>query len=74
MEDHLHNKGRLEQEWSALCAYEAEPNETTVATKVFLIGKFLGQNFHYNSRFLSRKMCRRTDMKIPCPTTTQELC
>ncbi|XP_059482506.1 receptor-type tyrosine-protein phosphatase-like N isoform X2 [Neocloeon triangulifer] len=33
MEDHLHNKGRLDQEWAALCAYEAEPNETTVATK-----------------------------------------
>lgn len=25
MEDHLKNKDRLEQEWIALCAYEAEP-------------------------------------------------
>ncbi len=31
MEDHLKNKDRLEQEWEALCAYEAEPNSTTVA-------------------------------------------
>jgi receptor-type tyrosine-protein phosphatase N len=34
MEDHLKNKDRLEQEWVALCAYEAEPCATTVAQKV----------------------------------------
>ncbi|XP_076046373.1 tyrosine phosphatase IA-2 isoform X2 [Oratosquilla oratoria] len=33
MEDHLRNKDRLEQEWIALCAYEAEPCATTVALK-----------------------------------------
>ncbi|KAJ8970255.1 hypothetical protein NQ317_010499 [Molorchus minor] len=33
MEDHLKNKDRLEQEWVALCAYVAEPCETTVAQK-----------------------------------------
>lgn len=33
MEDHLRNKDRLEQEWVALCAYEAEPCATTVALK-----------------------------------------
>lgn len=33
MEDHLKNKDRLEQEWVALCAYEAEPCATTVALK-----------------------------------------
>lgn len=33
MEDHLKNKDRLEQEWIALCAYEAEPCATTVALK-----------------------------------------
>ncbi|KAG8240360.1 hypothetical protein J437_LFUL002501 [Ladona fulva] len=33
MEDHLKNKDRLEQEWVALCAYEAEPCATTVAMK-----------------------------------------
>ena len=31
MEDHLKNKDRLEQEWLALCAYEAEPCATTIA-------------------------------------------
>lgn len=31
MEDHLKNKDRLEREWDALCAYEADPSNTTVA-------------------------------------------
>ena len=31
MEDHLKNKDRLDQEWEGLCAYEAEPNSTSVA-------------------------------------------
>ena len=34
MEDHLKNKQRLEQEWVGLCAYEAEPNTTSIAFKV----------------------------------------
>ena len=34
MEDHLKNKDRLEQEWIALCAYEADSNITTLALKV----------------------------------------
>jgi len=34
MEDHLKNKQRLEQEWVGLCAYEAEPNSTSIAFKV----------------------------------------
>lgn len=34
MEDHLKNKDRLEQEWIALCAYEAEPCATTIALRV----------------------------------------
>lgn len=33
MEDHLKNKDRLEQEWVALCAYVAEPCETTIALR-----------------------------------------
>ncbi|XP_053265466.1 receptor-type tyrosine-protein phosphatase N2 isoform X2 [Podarcis raffonei] len=31
MEDHLKNKNRLEKEWEALCAYQAEPNAATIA-------------------------------------------
>ncbi|XP_033855962.1 receptor-type tyrosine-protein phosphatase N2-like isoform X1 [Acipenser ruthenus] len=33
MEDHLKNKNRLEKEWEALCAYQAEPNAATVAQR-----------------------------------------
>ncbi|XP_061441676.1 receptor-type tyrosine-protein phosphatase N2 [Rhineura floridana] len=33
MEDHLKNKNRLEKEWEALCAYQAEPSATTIAHK-----------------------------------------
>ncbi|KAG1661394.1 Receptor-type tyrosine-protein phosphatase-like N [Nymphon striatum] len=32
MEDHLKNKDRLDREWEALCAYEAEPCSTECAT------------------------------------------
>ncbi|CAB3255378.1 unnamed protein product [Arctia plantaginis] len=39
MEDHLRNKDRLEQEWRALCAYEAEPCAATAATKADNTGK-----------------------------------
>ncbi|XP_056149252.1 receptor-type tyrosine-protein phosphatase N2-like [Lampris incognitus] len=33
MEDHLKNKDRLEKEWEALCAYQAEPNASTVGLR-----------------------------------------
>ncbi|KAM4604706.1 receptor-type tyrosine-protein phosphatase N2-like [Polymixia lowei] len=33
MEDHLKNKDRLEKEWEALCAYQAEPNTSTVGLR-----------------------------------------
>lgn len=33
MEDHLKNKDRLEKEWEALCAYQAEPNACTTGLK-----------------------------------------
>lgn len=29
----MKNKDRLEKEWEALCAYQAEPNASTVGTK-----------------------------------------
>ena len=31
MEDHLKNQEKLDEEWAALCAYEAEPCSTAVA-------------------------------------------
>ncbi|KPJ06204.1 Receptor-type tyrosine-protein phosphatase N2 [Papilio machaon] len=39
MEDHLRNKDRLEQEWRALCAYEAEPSATAAALRPENTGK-----------------------------------
>ncbi|XP_028834075.1 receptor-type tyrosine-protein phosphatase N2-like [Denticeps clupeoides] len=33
MEDHLKNKDRLEREWEGLCAYQAEPNATTIGLR-----------------------------------------
>jgi len=40
MEDHLRNKDRLDQEWQALCAYEAEPSTSTlIASKPENMGK-----------------------------------
>ncbi|TTH23512.1 Receptor-type tyrosine-protein phosphatase N2 [Bagarius yarrelli] len=33
MEDHLKNKNRLEKEWEALCAYQAEPNSCSVGQR-----------------------------------------
>lgn len=33
MEDHLKNKNRLESEWEALCAYQAEPNASTIGRR-----------------------------------------
>lgn len=32
MEDHLKNKDRLDREWEALCAYEADPASTKIAS------------------------------------------
>lgn len=29
----MKNKDRLEKEWEALCAYQAEPNASTAGTK-----------------------------------------
>ncbi|KAK1790652.1 hypothetical protein P4O66_014514, partial [Electrophorus voltai] len=33
MEDHLKNKNRLEKEWEALCAYQAEPNTCSIGQR-----------------------------------------
>ncbi|KAK3513701.1 hypothetical protein QTP70_028906 [Hemibagrus guttatus] len=33
MEDHLKNKNRLEKEWEALCAYQAEPNNCSIGQR-----------------------------------------
>ena len=33
MEDHLRNKGRLQEEWEALCSYQAEPCSVALAQR-----------------------------------------
>ena len=47
MEDHLRNKYRLDQEWQALCSYEAEPS-----TSVFVASKVSGSKLAYFLRWL----------------------
>ncbi|XP_068091954.1 receptor-type tyrosine-protein phosphatase N2 isoform X2 [Hyperolius riggenbachi] len=39
MEDHLKNKNRLEKEWEALCAYQADLTSTNIALKEENVGK-----------------------------------
>lgn len=34
MEDHLTNKARLDTEWAALCAYDADPCSVSIAQLV----------------------------------------
>lgn len=34
MEDHLKNRDRMDREWAALTAYEADPCSTAVSEKV----------------------------------------
>ena len=58
MEDHLKNKQRLEQEWVALCGYEAEPCATTIAFKVYICSlKSLG-NLKYKYVCYTRKIAQ----------------
>lgn len=39
MEDHLKDKNRLDREWEALCAYEADPCSTNAAMQKQNISK-----------------------------------
>ena len=53
MEDHLKNKQRLEQEWVGLCAYEAEPNSTSIAFKVYFSEMFVSLLGLFNANLLN---------------------
>ena len=65
MEDHLKNKQRLEQEWVALCGYEAEPCATTIAFKVvFGIRKF--EVISNINRFIAVTFIDDQSNKIDC--------
>jgi len=81
MEDHLKNKDRLEQEWVALCAYEAEPCATTIAQKVSEIHIWccitnvcLIQDSHMLTCSHRQRIWRRTVTQKFCHMTMLELC
>ncbi|XP_038246183.1 receptor-type tyrosine-protein phosphatase N2 isoform X2 [Dermochelys coriacea] len=86
MEDHLKNKNRLEKEWDALCAYQAEPNATTIAQKEENVQKNRSQsvitydhsriclkaeNSHDNSDYINASPIMDHDPRNPAYIATQ---
>ncbi|XP_061205388.1 receptor-type tyrosine-protein phosphatase N2 isoform X2 [Neopsephotus bourkii] len=86
MEDHLKNKNRLEKEWEALCAYQAEPNATTVAEQEENIQKnrsravvpydhsricLKGESSHDNSDYINASPIMDHDPRNPAYIATQ---
>ncbi|XP_064361821.1 receptor-type tyrosine-protein phosphatase N2 isoform X2 [Dromaius novaehollandiae] len=86
MEDHLKNKNRLEKEWEALCAYQAEPNATTIAQREENIQKNRSQavvpydhsriclkaeNSHDNSDYINASPIMDHDPRNPAYIATQ---
>ncbi|XP_074918305.1 receptor-type tyrosine-protein phosphatase N2 isoform X3 [Chelonoidis abingdonii] len=86
MEDHLKNKNRLEKEWEALCAYQAEPNATTIAQKEENVQKNRSQsvvtydhsriclkaeNSHDNSDYINASPIMDHDPRNPAYIATQ---
>ncbi|XP_030405968.1 receptor-type tyrosine-protein phosphatase N2 isoform X2 [Gopherus evgoodei] len=86
MEDHLKNKNRLEKEWEALCAYQAEPNATTIAQKEENVQKNRSQsvvtydhsriclkaeNSHDNSDYINASPVMDHDPRNPAYIATQ---
>ncbi|XP_074841157.1 receptor-type tyrosine-protein phosphatase N2 isoform X2 [Carettochelys insculpta] len=86
MEDHLKNKNRLEKEWEALCAYQAEPSATTIAQKEENVQKNRSQsvvaydhsriclkaeNSHSNSDYINASPIMDHDPRNPAYIATQ---
>ncbi|XP_050798179.1 receptor-type tyrosine-protein phosphatase N2 isoform X3 [Gopherus flavomarginatus] len=86
MEDHLKNKNRLEKEWEALCAYQAEPSATTIAQKEENVQKNRSQsvvtydhsriclkaeNSHDNSDYINASPIMDHDPRNPAYIATQ---
>ncbi|XP_037242288.1 receptor-type tyrosine-protein phosphatase N2 [Falco rusticolus] len=86
MEDHLKNKNRLEKEWEALCAYQAEPNATTIAQQEENIQKnrsqavvpydhsricLKGESSHDNSDYINASPIMDHDPRNPAYIATQ---
>ncbi|XP_021243300.1 receptor-type tyrosine-protein phosphatase N2 [Numida meleagris] len=86
MEDHLKNKNRLEKEWEALCAYQAEPNATSVAQQEENVQKnrsravvpydhsriyLKAENSHDNSDYINASPIMDHDPRNPAFIATQ---
>ncbi|KAM7124393.1 receptor-type tyrosine-protein phosphatase N2 [Ciconia maguari] len=86
MEDHLKNKNRLEKEWEALCAYQAEPNATTIAQQEENVQKnrsravvpydhsricLKAENSHDNSDYINASPIMDHDPRNPAYIATQ---
>ncbi|XP_035175414.1 receptor-type tyrosine-protein phosphatase N2 [Oxyura jamaicensis] len=86
MEDHLKNKNRLEKEWEALCAYQAEPNATTTAQQEENVQKnrsravvpydhsrisLKAENSHDNSDYINASPIMDHDPRNPAYIATQ---
>ncbi|XP_051668821.1 receptor-type tyrosine-protein phosphatase N2 [Manacus candei] len=86
MEDHLKNKNRLEKEWEALCAYQAEPSDTTIAQQEENIPKnrsqavvpydhsricLKGESSHDNSDYINASPIMDHDPRNPAYIATQ---
>ncbi|XP_017584402.1 PREDICTED: receptor-type tyrosine-protein phosphatase N2 isoform X1 [Corvus brachyrhynchos] len=86
MEDHLKNKNRLEKEWEALCAYQAEPNDSTVAQQEENVQKnrslvvvpydhsricLKGESSHDNSDYINASPIMDHDPRNPAYIATQ---
>nr|XP_051713007.1 receptor-type tyrosine-protein phosphatase N2 isoform X3 [Oryctolagus cuniculus] len=86
MEDHLKNKNRLEKEWEALCAYQAEPNSSLVAQREENMPKnrslavltydhsrilLKSENSHSNSDYINASPIMDHDPRNPAYIATQ---
>ncbi|KAM8775385.1 receptor-type tyrosine-protein phosphatase N2 [Rhynchonycteris naso] len=86
MEDHLKNKNRLEKEWEALCAYQAEPNSSVVALREENLPKnrspavltydhsrilLKPENSHSNSDYINASPIMDHDPRNPAYIATQ---
>ncbi|XP_012668413.1 receptor-type tyrosine-protein phosphatase N2 [Otolemur garnettii] len=86
MEDHLKNKNRLEKEWEALCAYQAEPSSSSVAQREENLPKnrslavltydhsrilLKPENSHSNSDYINASPIMDHDPRSPAYIATQ---
>ncbi|KAI5153925.1 Receptor-Type Tyrosine-Protein Phosphatase N2 [Manis pentadactyla] len=86
MEDHLKNKNRLQEEWEALCAYQAEPSSSLVAQREENVAKnrcpevltydhsrilLKSENSHSSSDYINASPIMDHDPRSPAYIATQ---